>query len=274
MNTQQLMDIALKTAGLQDLPPDSGVFVEGENIKKVAFGVDVESAEVLLAKDLGVDCVITHHPEGQALVDLHKVMDNQIDRMVEAGVPINKAQKVLSERKEQVDRNLHVSNYNRAITAARLLNLPFIGIHSPADICAQNKVQSLLDKELADKPKAKLKDVVEALKLIPEYTKTAAGPKIRVGSEESYAGKVFVTFAGGTGGGAKVMKTYFEAGIGTIVCMHVPDDVIKAVKEQNIGNIVVAGHMASDSVGINEIISAFESEGIEVLRFSGVIDPS
>ena len=66
--------------------------------------------------------------------------------------------------------------------------------------------------------------------------------------------------AGGTGGGRKVAKAYFEAGVGTLVVMHMPEEVIKAVKEQNLGNVIVAGHMASDSVGINGIIRVLEQK--------------
>ena len=58
-----------------------------------------------------------------------------------------------------------------------------------------------------------------------------------------------------------------------MVLMHVPEDVLEAVTEQNIGNIIIAGHMASDSVGINQIIAAIEQLGIEVIRMSGVIKP-
>ncbi len=32
----------------------------------------------------------------------------------------------------------------------------------------------------------------------------------------------------------------------------------KAVEEQGIGNIVVAGHMASDAIGLNKIVEAWE----------------
>ena len=53
--------------------------------------------------------------------------------------------------------------------------------------------------------------------------------------------------------------------------MHMPENVIKTIKEQNIGNVVVAGHMASDSIGINKIIDAMEAKGLEVYRMSGVI---
>ncbi|MDD4079745.1 MAG: hypothetical protein PHP58_08610, partial [Eubacteriales bacterium] len=58
-----------------------------------------------------------------------------------------------------------------------------------------------------------------------------------------------------------------------LVNLHM-QDVIKAVREQNIGNIIVAGHMASDSIGINLIIKALETRGMEVIRMSGVIAPS
>ncbi|KAB3532830.1 Nif3-like dinuclear metal center hexameric protein [Alkaliphilus serpentinus] len=274
MNTKEIMDIALKLAGLEEIPADSGIIVEGDNIKKVAMGVDMELAEMLLARDLGVDLVITHHPTGGSpRINLHKVMENQINTMVRAGVPINRAQKALTEKKGEVERGLHVSNYDRAVSAAKLLKMPFMGIHTPADILAEKKVQKLLDEKLKDNPKAKLQDVIDALETLPEYQRTLAKPVIRVGSKDDFAGKVFVTMAGGTGGGSNVMKAYFEAGVGTIIAMHMPEDVIKAVREQNIGNIIVAGHMASDSVGINEFLQELESKGIEVVRMSGIIDP-
>jgi len=275
MNTQEILDIALKAAGLKETPADSGVVVEGENIKKVAFGVDIEVGEMLLARELGVDAVITHHPKGGLpMVEFHNVMANQIDRMVAAGVPINKAQKALRERVEQVSRARHVANYDRVMSAAKLLRMPFITIHTPADILAEIYVQQYLDKNLAKIDKPKVKDVISILGKLPEYKHTLAKPIARAGQEEDYAGKVFVTMAGGTSGGEKVIRAYFEAGVGTLVVMHMPDDAIKAVKSQNIGNVVVAGHMASDSVGINHVIKAFENRGIQVVRMSGVIDPA
>ncbi|WP_089285624.1 Nif3-like dinuclear metal center hexameric protein [Anaerovirgula multivorans] len=274
MNTKEIMDIALELAGLSEVPEDSGIIVEGENIKKVAIGVDMELAEMLLARDLGADLVITHHPSGGSpRVNLHKVMDNQIDRMVRAGVPINKAQKALGEKKGEVERMLHVSNYDRAVSAAKLLNMPFMGVHTPTDILAERTVQKLLDEKLRDKPKATLQDVIDALETLSEYQKTMAKPVIRVGQKDDYAGRVFVTMAGGTGGGINVHKAYFEAGVGTLVEMHIPEDVIKAIKDENIGNVVVAGHMASDSVGINVFANELEKKGIEIIRMSGLIDP-
>lgn len=274
LRTREIMNLVLELAGLDEVPPDSGIIVPGKNIKKLAFGIDMEVAELLLARDLGVDAVVSHHPKGGLpMVDFHKVMYRQIDRMVEAGIPINKAQKVLQERVEQVDRSHHVGNYDRVVSAAQLLNMPYMVIHSPADILTEKTVQAALDRGLAGIPKATLRDVLDILVEIPEYQNSPVKPVIRVGSEKDYAGKVFVVMAGGTNGGEKVARAYFEAGVGTLVAMHMPDDVIRAVREQNIGNIVVAGHMPSDSIGINKIIAALEARGVEVIRMSGVVAP-
>lgn len=274
LTTEQILQIALDEAGLAEAPSDTGVLVSGKDIKKVAFGVDMETAELLVARELGVDAVISHHPvAGSPKINLYKVMENQIERMVNAGVPINKAQKALKARMEEVDRGAHVTNYDRVTSAARALNVPLVAIHSPADLIGERAIQAYLDQTLEDKPRATLKDVVNALLELPEYSKAVAGPVIRVGGENDYAGRVYVTMAGGTNGGSAVYKAYFEAGVGTLVVMHTPENVIKAVKEQNIGNVIVAGHMASDSVGINRVIKALESRGLQVVRLSGVIDP-
>lgn len=272
MNTRDIMNVALELAGLNEIPADSGIQVEGKNIKKVLIGVDMETPEILLGRDLGVDLVISHHPNSDsAEVNFAEVMDIQVDKMVEYGVPINKAQKALAPRKAQVELGCHVKNYDRASSAARLLKMPFMNIHIPADIIGENFTQNYLDEFTADKPKATLKDIMGALNDLDVYKNAIASPVIRVGSESSYAGKVVVLFAGGTNGGVDVYKSYFEAGVGTIVCMHVPENVKKAVTEQNIGNVIVAGHMASDSIGLNKIIEAFEAKGLEVQKMSGIL---
>lgn len=272
MKTSQMMSLALELADLSEIPCDSTISVSGEDIKKVLIGVDMETQELLLAKELGVDCVVSHHPKADsARTDFSKVMTKQINRMVTFGVPINKAEKALSKKLKSVELSTHVSNYDRVSSAAKLLNMPFMNIHMPADLIGQKIVQDFLDEKFRDHSKKKLKDVVEALNEMEIYRNALAGPVIRVGSEDSYAGKIAVLFAGGTNGGEDVFKAYFEAGVGTIICMHVPEDVKKAVEKQNIGNVIVAGHMASDSIGLNKIIEKWKDEGLEVIKMSGIL---
>lgn len=273
MNTNDLMNIALKLAKLEKKPYDTDVIVEGSNIKKVLIGIDMETAELILAKDLGYDCVVSHHPKADScIVDFAKVMDVQIERMVKSSVPINKAQKALKKQQTSVDLARHASNYDRVSSAARLLKMPYLNIHIPADFITEEIVQTKLDTAFLNKPKTKLKDILSELNSWKYYQDKAAQAVIRIGSNEDYAGKIEVLMAGGTNGGVDVYKAYFEAGAGTIIAMHVPSDVLKAVREQNIGNIIVAPHMPSDSIGLLEIVKAWREEGLEVTCMSGIVE--
>ena len=273
MNTNDLMKTALSLAKLEKKPFDTDIIVEGENIKKVLIGIDMETPELLLAQQLGYDCVVSHHPKADScVVDFAKVMDVQIDRMLKAGVPINKAQKALKKKQASIDLGRHASNYDRVSSAARLMNMPYLNIHIPADFITEEIVQTKLDKAFKEKPKTKLKDIIEELNSWEYYQNKIAKPVIRVGSNDDYAGKIEVLMAGGTNGGVDVYKSYFEAGVGTIIAMHVPEDVKKAVQEQNIGNIIIAPHMPSDSIGLLEIVKAWREQGIEVTCMSGIVE--
>ncbi|MCL2571716.1 MAG: hypothetical protein FWE11_04875 [Defluviitaleaceae bacterium] len=270
MNTQQLMDSALALAGLKEMPQDSGISHPGENIKKVLMGVDMDTPELLLARELGYDCVVTHHPRNTN-IDMLKVMDAHILKLEALGLPRNRAQKLLAERKDELSYGQHVSNSRRSESAAKLLNMPFMSIHTPADVISEARVQSFLDEKFADKPDTKLDDIVKAIEEIDEYKNSARKPVIRVGGKDSYAGKIYVLMSGLTGPGPEITKAYFEAGVGTLILMHIPEKDVKAVKEQKTGNVIVAGHMSSDSVGLNAIAKKWAESGIEVTMMSGIV---
>jgi len=270
MNTKQLMDSALALAGLSTMPEDCGISVEGENIKRVLMGVDMDTAELLLAKELGYDCVVTHHPRNTN-VDMLKVLDGHILKLEALGMPRNKSQKLLAERRDELSYSQHVSNSRRSESAAKLLNMPFMSLHTPADVISEATVQKFLDDKFAGKPDTKVQEVVEALEGLAEYKNSARKPVIRVGSKESYAGKIYVLMSGLTGPGPDITKAYFEAGVGTLVLMHIPEKDVKAAKEQKIGNVVVAGHMSSDSVGLNKIAAKWAESGVEVTMMSGIV---
>jgi len=271
ITTKEMMDIALKAAGLTEMPPDCGIAVEGKNIKKVLMGVDMDTAELLLAKQLKFDCVVSHHPRNTN-IDMLDLMDTHIRKLEALGVPLNKSQKLLEERKTELGYNSHVSNSRRSESAAKLLNMPFISIHTPADIISEAIVQKFLDKKFKSKPDTTVQEVVEALEGINEYKNSARKPVIRVGSKESYAGKIYVLMSGLTGPGPKITKEYFEAGVGTLVLMHIPEKDAKELKEQSIGNVIVAGHMSSDSLGLNKIAKEWAKKGVETTMMSGIVE--
>jgi len=75
---------------------------------------------------------------------------------------------------------------------------------------------------------------------------------------------------GGTSGPKEIYEKMADAGVGTAVGMHFPEGHIEEARKNNI-NLVIAGHMSSDSLGINLIADAWEKEGIEVVPCSGFI---
>jgi len=57
------MAVANRLAGVDQTPPDSQVYVDGD-VRRVFVGIDVDIGELLLARSLGADGVIAHHPIG------------------------------------------------------------------------------------------------------------------------------------------------------------------------------------------------------------------
>lgn len=240
-----------------------------EEIKSLIAGIDVDTGEIILGKQLGFDLIFSHHPRGVAFLNLPDVMKLQEDALIHHGIPINISQKMMAKRISEVDRALTPQNAYRVVDSARLLNQLFMCCHTPADNSVQRFLTELFNKE---KPKY-LKDVIDLLLTIPEYKqakKMGFGPKIFSGDLKSKAGKVVIDMTGGTEGAKELMKKHADAGIGTIVGMHFSEEHKKEAEENYI-NLVVAGHMSSDSIGVNLLLDQVEKVGVKVESFSGLI---
>lgn len=244
-------------------------------IKAIMLGIDIETAELLLADNLRknnkrIDLVISHHPEGKAYASLSEVMRLQIDLLIKAGIPQDVACQLLEERMQEVLRKILPQNHMRTVDAASLLGIPFMCVHTPADNHASSFIQNLLNKE---KPK-KLKDILEILYLIPEYKeaeKNNAGPRIILGSPNRTVGRIFVEMTGGTEGPKDSFESLSKRGIRTIVAMHLSEEHFKKVKDANL-NVVIAGHISSDTLGLNLLLDKIEKktkEEFEVFACSG-----
>jgi hypothetical protein len=245
---------------------------ESIEVKQALVGVDVEVGEVLLTERLRekgekIDLMISHHPEGSALAALSEVMGMQADIWFKQGVPINIGDSLISERSQEVFRALMPVNHTRAVDAAKLLNIPFMCVHTPAD----NNVNLFLQKMFDENPPDTVKDVADKLKEIPEYKEAAknkTGPLVLVGSNECRAGKILVDMTGGTGGPKEAIEKLAAAGVGTLVGMHMDEKVKKEAEKFKV-NVVIAGHMSSDSLGLNLIFDKLEEKGIKILACSG-----
>jgi putative NIF3 family GTP cyclohydrolase 1 type 2 len=241
-------------------------------IKKVLVGIDIAPAEILLAKELGnVDLIISHHPLGKALANLHEVMELQADVLNQYGVPINVAEGLMSERISEVARGLNSANHERTVDAARLLGINLMCLHTAADNLAAKFLKDKIEK---NKDIVMVEDLINVLESIPEYQKAislGSGPKVFVGKKQNRCGKIALTeITGGTQGSPKLYEKMAIAGIGTVVAMHISEEHKKEAEAANL-NVVIAGHMSSDSLGVNLILDELEKRGIEIVPCSGLI---
>ncbi|OPX83957.1 MAG: NIF3 (NGG1p interacting factor 3) [Pelotomaculum sp. PtaB.Bin117] len=251
------------------------LFGEPEHeVNRVLTGIDMEAAEVLLADRLTargqpVDLIIAHHPEGKAMSALYQVMKIQEDVLAGFGVPINVAEGIMASRISEVKRGLLPLNHNRAVDAARLLGIPLMCVHTAADNLVQYYLQNIINEE---KPET-LEELIKFMKSIPEYAEAVkynAGPVIVVGGKEKRAGRIMVDMTGGTSGSEDAYAKLAVAGVGTLVVMHIGEKHRKEAEKNHI-NVIIAGHMASDSLGMNLFLDELAQRGIEVIPCSGLL---
>src|SRR5215203_6053027 len=93
VDTNRIMKVGLELAGWKKMPADSAVHIKGKNISKVLIGIDIGTAELMLAKQLECDAVIAHHPIGATAVNI----------------------------------------YSDVVGAAKALCMPLVNIHQPCD---------------------------------------------------------------------------------------------------------------------------------------------
>lgn len=246
-----------------------------KKVKRILTGIDIETAEVLLALKLSeqkklIDLIISHHPQGKALARLDDVMELQTDLLADLGVPINIAEGLLEIRMAEVSRSVAPENHNQSVDAAKVLNIPFMCVHTAADNLVACYVKNLIKKK---KPQT-VGEIIKLLKTIPEYQKAleiGAGPRIFVGNEKRHCGKITLTeVTGGTSGHKDIYGKLADAGVGTILGMHMTEEHKKEAEKHHI-NVVIAGHMASDSLGMNLFLDELEKKGIEIIPCSGLI---
>lgn len=242
-------------------------------VKKIFAGIDCEEAELLLADRVGdIDLVLAHHPEGIALADLHTVMNLQIEMLERAGVPVNIAEGLLEGRIGEVGRGILPVNDQKSVDIARILKMPYMNTHTITDNMVTIFIEDLLKRN-----KNKLDtigDIMDMLMEQPEYQRATAkksGPRIFIGGANRRPGKIVVTeMTGGTNGSKEMFEQLSRAGVGTVIGMHMREDYKKEAAKHHI-NVVIAGHMSSDSLGMNLFLDMIAQKGIEIIPVGGLI---
>ena len=245
-----------------------------EDISTVLWGIDMGTGEALLAdrlnqKGRNIGALIGHHPLGSSKTPFPDVMYMQEDMYHSMGIPINIAEGLMAKRIDEVFRGVMSSNFNQTVDACKLLGLSLANLHTPCD----NMVQHFLDELFSERQPKILDDIINLLLEIPEYRLSAgfnSPPTIICGKKTARAGKIVSKMTGGTSGPKEMFGKLADAGVGTVVGMHFPENHVEEACKFNI-NLIIAGHMSSDSIGVNLVADTWEEKGIEVIPCSGLI---
>src|SRR3989442_5105631 len=125
MDTHQIMRKSLRLASFKSIPADSEIHVKGRRIRKVLVAIDVGVAELLLARDLGCDAVVAHHPAGgRARLEGYKVFLRHIDQLRAAGVPEDAAKEAIKPKLRALELQHHPENHDQKPKASIKLRMP------------------------------------------------------------------------------------------------------------------------------------------------------
>ena len=252
-----------KLAGWSSTPADSAVHVEGRKISKVLMAIDAGVAELILAKSLGCDALVAHHPIGVSSVNFHRVFDRHVEFMLEHGVDKKIAEMAVRKLKDRVENKTHAEIYNQVVSAARILGMPLVNIHQPCDEYMRKTIFSKIKSARVEK----VADLINAVDSIPEFRHSQVRPKVRIGKPSDTVGKWALVIAAGTNGGYAIAKAYFEAGLDTVIYLHIDyGELVKLREDKPPGSLVVLGHLAGDSVGMNGLADELEKLGVETIR--------
>jgi hypothetical protein len=140
------------------------------DVRTIMVGIDAEAPEIVAADRLNqrgveIDLVMAHHPEGMAWAALYGVMGLQTNMLKKLGIPYEVGSALMKERMGEVERAVAPANHERSVDIARLLDIPYMCAHTPADNHVTDYLQKLFDKR---KPK-RLSDVLAILKNIDYF---------------------------------------------------------------------------------------------------------
>ncbi len=251
--------------------PDTAVLYGSpeKEVRNILAGIDIDTQELLLADRLAdaqkVDLVLSHHPAGQAWASFYKVIPLQSVLWRRLGVEPAAVDGFLEERMREVSRKLLAQNHMRTVDAARLLDIPLMCAHTPAD----NQVHAFLQEKFDREAPATVEKLLNMLSSLPEYAAAAgnsAGPRVIIGGPGRPCGKVFVDMTGGTEGPKQLFEKLASGGVGTVVSMHMSEEHFSRLRAGNV-NVVVAGHISSDTLGMNLLLDGIESLSGERFNF-------
>jgi putative NIF3 family GTP cyclohydrolase 1 type 2 len=137
---------------------------------------------------------------------------------------------------------------------------------------ADNFAYQYFDNLIKREKPSKVSDILQSLRQIPEYKAAmgnSQGPKVILGKPANKCGKVLIEMTGGTEGPKDIYRELAKKKVNTLICMHVSEEHFKKAKKHNI-NIIIAGHISSDTLGINLLLDEVEKrQKLNIISCSG-----
>ncbi|MFQ6013677.1 MAG: hypothetical protein ACE5LS_08595, partial [Thermoplasmata archaeon] len=146
-------------------------------------------------------------------------------------------------------------------------------IHQPWDEMGRQRMVRALEVCPED---ATVEEGVAALHALPEFGVAETAIAVRLGDAGNPLGRWVVAHGAGTNGGYPVARAYFLHGVDTVVYIHILPADLQRLREAPAlegKNLVVTGHIVSDSLGITPYIQRLREKGLEVVALGGVLEP-
>ncbi len=254
---------------------DSQILFGGDHleIKNIFVTIDIGIELVLLVyelikKGIQIDAIITHHPTSFASYRMPDVARIQESNWIRYGVSKKTASRIVNELIWEESASISSTNQLKAVFAATELDIPLMCLHTAIDNLTQKFFEDFLNN-------CKASDVNSLLKEIKKIKETEMarlngdGPYlIGVKNKNRQIGNYMVDMTGGLDPPSNIFKHLRDQGIDTIIGMHYGIENMKAIIESGI-TAIIAGHMASDSIGLNIFCDKLEEYDINITKGPG-----
>jgi hypothetical protein len=269
VDTDDIVEVALDLVNMDELPADSAVYVPGENIKSILYGIDIGVAELNYAKEQGFNCVIAHHPVG--LINHYLVFQKHLEQLISMNVPSETAQEVIDKKMIGFKFGSHARNYDAVPSFARLIGIPFLNIHCPSDELGRRLITESIEK-LDENATPDLSEVKSHLETsFSEFREAKTKIEVAKGKEGDPLGNWIFSHGAFTNGGFDIADCYYQQGVNTVIYIHIAPGELFQILKLDYGQLLITGHLASDSIGINPFLDKLEEKGIHITAIGGLI---
>jgi hypothetical protein len=272
VTTERLMEIALELVGWDAAPPDCEIYYAGTRISHVLMGLEIGAAELFIARQLGYHAAVSYIPAGHT-GPFWEVYRRHADQMIAAGVPEDEAEAVVGAGIADLRLRWQAEITDRVASVARLLEMPFLTVHSPIDEQSRELMRQEVDTALASHPDATVGTIRDALAAMDAFAAADTDILLALGAWDAPAGRVVLSHGAYASGGYEVARAYFAHGVGTLCCADIaPEDVRRLAADALGGNLLVLGRAAVANVGMAPYLARLRHEGLEVTPWAGVTE--